>query len=186
MNPFSSPGLVNSSQFFQPLDMLKCSRYFAHTNYLQIVIKCLLSSVCPGKLCIPQPVQQSIFRGNKGKFKNQDVLREIWVRRSWSDFIELHSLSLFFLSLKIYFLSLFVCMFFGRVGSLLLCPDFLQLRQVRAIVQLWCSGFSQQWLLSVEPGLQGTQAPVAVGRGLSTCGTLLICLVACGVSLDQG
>lgn len=64
------------------------------------------------------------FRGNKGKFKNQDVLREKWVHRSWSDFIELHSLSLFsfFKDVFSFFLRLYV---FWPCGISVAVLDFL-------------------------------------------------------------
>ena len=59
------------------------------------------------------------------------------------------------------FLFLFYCFIFNCTESLLLCTGFLQ---------LWCAGFSLQWLLSLQnTGSKGTQASVVVACRLNSC-----------------
>ena len=64
----------------------------------------------------------------------------------------------------------------------MLHSGFLSLRRATATLcwVVWtsrCGGFPLWWLLIVEHGLQGAQAPVVVAHGLS-------CLAACGISPD--
>ena len=66
---------------------------------------------------------------------------------------------------------------FGCTESLLLRVGFLQLWQVGATLQLWCTDFSLQWLLLLESTGRGSSAVVA--HGLSRP-------VACGIVPNQG
>ena len=76
---------------------------------------------------------------------------------------------------------------------------FLQLQQVRATIQLWCTDFSLWWLLLLQSagsrarGLQSLRptGSVVVAPGLQSIGSILVahrrgCPMACEIFPDQG
>ena len=104
-----------------------------------------------------------------------------------------------------FFFKLFAYFYFGSTGSLLLHVGFCWLQRAGASLQLWCAGFSFQWL-SCGTWALGTWASVVVALGLSSCGSRgprmcrlwqlcqvgsvvvygLRCPAACRIFLDQG
>ena len=82
----------------------------------------------------------------------------------------------------------FQCHFFKKkliydcTGSLLLCIGFLQLWQLGATLQLWCAGFSFQWLpllRSMDSRVYGFEqlqpvSSVVAANGLQTAGSVVV------------
>ena len=78
-----------------------------------------------------------------------------------------------------FFFLVYFCLFiFGCTESLLLCVDFLQLHQAGSILQVWCLGFSLQWLPLSSAGSRRMGSAVVV-HGLSYS-------MARGIIPDQG
>ena len=87
------------------------------------------------------------------------------------------------------YISLFVCFWLLWVFNA--AHAFLQLRRVRATLQLECSGFSLWWLLVAEHRFWGMQASVLTVFGLQTTGSVVVahrlrCSAACWIFLDKG